>query len=232
MLFLQGLSNSGSLKTDNKGINRLLLQIQNFLLFVLKIIQIYAKESEKQKFVIHQTIKCFLLFGLTLNAFADNSEETVKTNDINRTGGFNRLDTKASSVPLQNGHPHASMELASRGEDSDIKISFRRSRKELSKELLNTVHDVIKVLFFKTTNSNEILKKQAKIFWFELEEKISSYDWDMPQVLDLLRKRISVKKKNKYKKQVIILVMGELLKRSSLSDKVLFLDIVVLLRGV
>ena len=162
----------------------------------LRQIKILAGRLEKQDpvFITRQIVKGFLLFGLIyFNAFADSAKETGEISDRNGSipgiSAINSSRTDRPSVPSQNGHSHVSMELTSQVEDLDREVPGWSKRRGFPTKLINSVYDVIDDLFFKTENVNEIRKEKAKTLQIELEERILSYDLDMPQTIDFLREK-------------------------------------------
>ena len=149
-------------------------------------------------------------------------------NGTHRISATNKPDTGTPTAPFENGDHHFSIQFPSLNGVAVVQLSTQGKTEVSSKELLNTVHDVIKDMVAISANNSMIdkIRSRARSLRKELKNKILSHDLKIPQIIGLLRENILKKNINMHTKYVSIHVLGELLKRYPLSDEVLFSEIV------
>ena len=142
-----------------------------------------------------------LIGGIHLNVFA------VDTQKRGRSASY-FIDTKSNPSP-----PPPSLETGS----ERVNGSYWKEAGGLHKELLDTIHDVVKGVLSSSERDGP-MRLAAERLKEELEEKTLTNRWEIPQVIDFLRGKIAKKKSYPPRRVVEIRVMGEFLKLITLPN--------------
>ena len=153
----------------------------------------------------------FLIGGASFNAFATDTDRTresiIPSLDEEATPDFSSFSVERSPTTQR--------------------FDKKSRQKNKKNKVWDTIHNAVKNIL-SSSEENNITKVTVKNLEIELKEKVLSDHLTMPQVIELLKKRISGKQSRPFMRNTEIQVLGELLKIHTLIGSTI-LEIVDLL---